>query len=73
MWHEAFIVDKLISPYDWGDQPPDCKDADIIVSIMLAASGNHKTSVIIQKVSFPPYNHTQNTFLNINRMSGDWK
>lgn len=22
MWYEAFIVDKLIPQYDWGDQPP---------------------------------------------------
>lgn len=59
MWHETFIVDKLIPHYDWGDQPPDCKGADVNVSILLVASENHQTSVIIQNVSFPTISYTE--------------
>ena len=48
MWHEAFIVDKLIPRYDWGDQPPNCKGADVNVRTMLAVSENHQTLAIVQ-------------------------
>jgi hypothetical protein len=45
MWHEAFIIDKLIPQYDWGDEPPNCRSRDLNVSTMPVFE-NHQTSVV---------------------------
>jgi len=48
MRHEVFIFDKLIPQYHWGDQPPNCKGADVNVRTMLVVSENHQTLAIVQ-------------------------